>query len=161
LEDVIIQDVKMMEHRSKYIDYYDDSDYENSDDDEYDCENPVVVEKKNITNTPKLIEMLHDNESTSAFTMHDTIAKFDIEKGDINIKTGECDMESSDTDNEPSLTKQVQIIKEIINDKKYLNNDIENEIKKKDEMEKYLKNEYDKNINDDIDNEWVNIQVFE
>jgi hypothetical protein len=132
LEDIVIQDIKMMDTRSKYIDYNDsDSDNEYSE-----CD---VVEKKNTT--PPKIEMIYPlNESTAAFTMHDT-------------------MHNNNDNEDTMLNKQVQIIKDIINDEKYLNN--EKEIKKKEELEEYLKSEYDKKVKEEIDNEWVSIQVYE
>ena len=141
LEDVIVHEVDTT--RSKYIDYDDrsDSDSDSDSDDEY------IVKQKAIT-TPCRVEMIHPlNESTAAFTMHD------------NCKKSDDDDEHDDT----LLDKQVQIIKEIINDEKYLNIDNENEkeMKKKKELEEYLKNEYDKRVKEELDNEWVNIQVFE
>lgn len=141
LEDVIVHEMDTT--RSKYIDY-DDSDSDSDSDDEY------IVKQKAIT-TPCRIEMIHPlNESTAAFTMHDNNKKNDDDK-------------KSDDDDDTLLDKQVQIIKEIINDEKYLNIDIENEkeMKKKKELEEYLKNEYDKRVKEELDNEWVNIQVFE
>jgi hypothetical protein len=137
LEDIVIQDIKMMDTRSKYIDY-NDSD---SDDEYSECD---VVEKKNTT--PPKIEMIYPlNESTAAFTMHDTMHNNN----------------NNDNDNDTMLNKQVQIIKDIINDEKYLNNEKEKEIKKKEELEEYLKSEYDKKVKEEIDNEWVSIQVYE
>ena len=135
LEDIVIQDIKMMDTRSKYIDY-NDSD---SDDEYSECD---VVEKKNTT--PPKIEMIYPlNESTAAFTMHDTMH------------------DTMHNNNDTMLNKQVQIIKDIINDEKYLNNEKEKEIKKKEELEEYLKSEYDKKVKEEIDNEWVSIQVYE
>ena len=139
LEDVIVHEVDTT--RSKYIDYDDRSDSDSDSDDEY------IVKQKAIT-TPCRVEMIHPlNESTAAFTMHD------------NCKKRDDDDEHDDT----LLDKQVQLIKEIINDEKYLNIDNENEkeMKKKKELEEYLKNEYDKRVKEELDNEWVNIQVFE
>ena len=139
LEDIVIQDIKMMDTRSKYIDYNDsDSDNEYSE-----CD---VVEKKNTT--PPKIEMIYPlNESTAAFTMHDTMH--------------DTMHNNNNNDNDTMLNKQVQIIKDIINDEKYLNNEKEKEIKKKEELEEYLKSEYDKKVKEEIDNEWVSIQVYE
>jgi len=175
MEDIVIQDVRMMDTRSKYIDY-NDSDYESDNDSDSD----YVYEKKPL---PSRLEMPHPNpqiellnESTLAYTMHDM--RSDERSGDIrsgdkqssymrsdlqSMQSGDIhssDIHSGDND-ETSLDKQVQIIKEIINDEKYLNNDKENEIKKKEELEEYLKNEYDKRVKEEIDNEWVSIQVFE
>lgn len=154
MEDIVIQDVRMMDTRSKYIDY-NDSDCESDNDSDSDSD--YVYEKKPL---PSSLEMLHPqiellNESTLAYTMHDirSMQSSDI-RSDLQI------MQSGDND-DTSLDKQVQIIKEIINDEKYLNNDKENEIKKKEELEEYLKNEYDKRVKEEIDNEWVSIQVFE
>ena len=42
-----------------------------------------------------------------------------------------------------------------------MNNEKEKEIKKKEELEEYLKSEYDKKVKEEIDNEWVSIQVYE
>ena len=153
MEDIVIQDVRMMDTRSKYIDY-NDSDCESDNDSDSDSDSDYVYEKKPL---PSSLEMLHPqiellNESTLAYTMHD-IRSGDI-RSDLQI------MKSGDND-DTSLDKQVQIIKDIINDEKYLNNDKENEIKKKEELEEYLKNEYDKRVKEEIDNEWVSIQVFE
>lgn len=172
MEDVVIQDIKMMDNRSKYIDYDNsdsDSDYESGDD--YDIEKNVVVEKryqvpyKNEMNNPIL------NESTSAYTMHDiyrdTIrSDADIKntstKSDVNENDEDVDIMSSDNiEQDSSLHNQVQIIKDIINDKKYLNDEIQNERRKKEELDEYLKNEYDKKVKEEIDNEWVSIQVYE
>jgi hypothetical protein len=155
LEDIVIQDIKMMDTRSKYIDYND-----SDSDDEYSVceEGTIVVENKKTT--PPHIEMKHPisyipitytpptyipptYESTSAFTMHDNLSIH------------------NNSEEENLMNKQVQIIKEIINDEKYLKNDIKNEMKKKEELEEYLKNEYDKRVKEEIDNEWVNIQVYE
>jgi hypothetical protein len=149
LEDIVIHDIKMMDTRSKYIDneYNEDSDDEYS---EYHCD---VVENKNNLKlaVPSQIEMKYPYipshgatyESTSAFTMHDSMRSGTEEK--------------MNTEDNNALNKQVQIIKEIINDEKYLND----EMKKKEELEDYLKNQYDKKVIEEIDNEWVNIQVFE
>jgi len=137
LEDIII--LNDVDTRSKYIDYDD------SDDEYIECD---VVEKQKTT--PCHIEMIHPvavinestsaYESTSAFRMHDSL---------------------NEEYNDTLLDKQVKIIKEIINDEKYLNNDIDIEIKNKKDLEEYLKNEYDKRVKEELDNEWVNIQVFE
>jgi len=172
MEDIVIQDVRMMDTRSKYIDYNDSDDESDNDSD-----SDYVYEKKTL---PSRLEMPHPqiellNESTLAYTMHDMrsgdmrsgdMRSGDMRSGDIrsgDMRSGDMrsgDMRSDDND-ETSLDKQVQIIKEIINDEKYLNNDKENEIKKKEELEEYLKNEYDKRVNEEIDNEWVSIQILE
>lgn len=188
MEDIVIQDVKMMDTRSKYIDY-NDSDYESDNDSDSDSD--YVYEKKPL---PSRLEMPHPNpqiellnESTLAYTMHDKQSSYmrsdDIRSSDIrsgdkqssymrsdlqSMQSGDIhssdihssDIHSGDND-ETSLDKQVQIIKEIINEEKYLNNDKENEIKKKEELEEYLKNEYDKRVKEEIDNEWVSIQILE
>ena len=132
MEDIII--LNDVDTRSKYIDTRSKYiDYDDSDDEYSECD---VVEKQKAI--PCHIEMIHPvavvNESTSAFTMHDH-------------------------PNDTLLDKQVQIIKEIINDEKYLN--VDKEIKQKEELEEYLKNAYDKRVKEELDNEWVNIQVFE
>ena len=166
MEDIIIHDVKMMDNRSKYIDYNSDSDsdYESGD------ENDVVVSPyKNEMKYP------YSNESTSAYTMHEDMrrkadtsnANEDSSKSNADTRNANADSsnadssESESSDNIESLNNQVQIIKDIINDKKYLNDEIQNEIRKKEELDEYLKNEYDKKVKEEIDNEWVSIQIFE
>jgi len=160
MEDIIIHDVKMMDNRSKYIDYNSDSDsdYESGDDN-----NDVIVSPyKNEMKYP------YSNESTSAYTMHDDMRKkADTSKENADTSKANADSsnadssESESSDNIESLNNQVQIIKDIINDKKYLNDEIQNEIRKKEELDEYLKNEYDKKVKEEIDNEWVSIQIFE
>ena len=148
LQDVIIHDIRMGDMRSKYIDY---ADSDNESDNEYEEYTPEVSvmsrhevsrhevsrnDDEHITENvqediEKALPPVIANESTSAYTMH------------------------TDTENkvDDALEKQVDIIKEIINDEKYIK-----EIKKKEQLEKYLHNT---RISHETDNEWVNIQAFD
>ena len=141
LQDVIIHDIRMNDVRSKYIDYSDES-----DDDEYEEYTP--------TNTPEVSVMTrHEDEQHIKENVHEDIEHEDIEKALPPIITNEtASAYSMHTDND-ALEKQVQIIKEIINDEKYIK-----EIKKKEQLEKYLHNT---RISHETDNEWVNIQAFD
>lgn len=140
LQDVIIHDVRMNDVRSKYIDYSDESD------DEYEEYTP--------TNTPEVSVMTrHEDEQHITENVHEDIEHEDIEKALPPIITNEtASAYSMHTDND-ALDKQVEIIKEIINDEKYIK-----EIKKKEQLEKYL---HKTRISHETDNEWVNIQAFD
>ena len=153
LQDVIIHDIRMGDMRSKYIDY---ADSDNESDNEYEEYTPEVSvmsrhevsrhdvsrhevsrnDDEHITENvqediEKALPPVIANESTSAYTMH------------------------TDTENkiDDALEKQVDIIKEIINDEKYIK-----EIKIKEQLEQYLNK---MNISHETDNEWVNIEVFD
>jgi hypothetical protein len=176
MEDIIIHDVKMMDNRSKYIDYNSDSDSDYESGDDNDVVVSAQVPYKNEMNNPYKNEMNnpYKNESTSAYTMHDDMRRKaeTLDKETSNADSSNADSSNADSsnadssesecsDNIESLNNQVQIIKDIINDKKYLNDEIKNEIRKKEELDEYLKNEYDKKVKEEIDNEWVSIQIFE
>ena len=158
LQDVIIHDIRMGDMRSKYIDY---ADSDNESDNEYEEYTPEVsvmsrhevsrhdVSRNDVSrhevsrnddehitenvqeDIEKALPPVIANESTSAYTMH------------------------TDTENkiDDALEKQVDIIKEIINDEKYIK-----EIKKNEQLEQYLNK---MNISHETDNEWVNIEVFD
>ena len=158
LQDVIIHDIRMGDMRSKYIDY---ADSDNESDNEYEEYTPEVsvmsrhevsrhdVSRNDVSrhevsrnddehitenvqeDIEKALPPVIANESTSAYTMH------------------------TDTENkiDDALEKQVDIIKEIINDEKYIK-----EIKIKEQLEQYLNK---MNISHETDNEWVNIEVFD
>lgn len=146
LQDVIIHDVRMGDIRSKYIDY---ADSDNESDDEYEecnrkntpevsvmtmnevSRNEVSISRNEIEDIENEIPHVIANESTSAYMM-DT-------ETEINV--------------DDALEKQVHIIKEIINDEKYIK-----EIKKNEQLEQYLNK---MNISHETDNEWVNIEVFD
>jgi hypothetical protein len=145
LQDVVVQDIKMMDTRSQYIDY---NDYSDSDD-EY------------VPTTSKMIHpIINDsiiNESTAAWNIDTHEPKSLISKIPTDEESSIENTKANDGDDD--IEKQVNIIKDIISGEKYL--DIEKDIQSKNELEDYLSKEYDKRVKEEIENEWVNIQVFE
>jgi hypothetical protein len=153
LQDVVIHDVRMNDIRSKYIDYIDSDD--DSDNEYEECVR---------NNTPEASVMSRNEVSRHGEVSRNEVSSVNdkryIEKGLPPIikdeSTSAYTMQSeykNNTDIEDGLEKQVDIIKEIINDEKYIK-----EIKLKDQLEKYLNKI---NIPHETDNEWVNIQVFD
>lgn len=142
LQDVVVQDIKMLDTRSQYIDY---NDYSDSDDDEY------------VPTTCKMIHPIINetiiNESTAAWSINTPPST--PQPSYVSAQLDTADDNKVDDD----IEKQVNIIKDIISGEKYL--DIEKDIQSKNELEDYLSKEYDKRVKEEIENEWVNIQVFE
>jgi len=155
LQDVVIQDIKMMDTRSQYIDY---NEYSDSDDDEYvptKCKmiHPIIndtIVNESITNGP----IMH--ESTAAWGIA-TSPPCKPEPSSSKETEPVSNAEENEVDDD--IEKQVNIIKDIISGEKYL--DIEKNIQSKNDLEDYLSKEYDKRVKEEIENEWVNIQVFE
>jgi uncharacterized protein (DUF2344 family) len=142
LQDVIIHDIRMGDMRSKYIDYADSDD---ESDNEY--------EECNRKNTPEISVMTRYEDSMNDISVNNTE---DIEKELPPIIANESTsayMIETEYKVDDALEKQVEIIKEIINDEKYIK-----EIKKNEQLEKYLNK---MNISHETDNEWVNIEVFD
>jgi len=151
LQDVIVHDIRMNDMRSKYIDYSDES-----DDDEYEEYTPTNTPEVSVMTRHEdeqhITENVHEDEQHITENVHED-KDIDIEKALPPIITNEtASAYSMHTDND-ALEKQVQIIKEIINDEKYIK-----EIKKKEQLEKYL---HKTKISHETDNEWVNIQAFD
>jgi hypothetical protein len=142
LQDVIIHDIRMGDMRSKYIDY---ADSDNESDNEY--------EECNRKNTPEVSVMTRYEDSMNDISRNNTE---DIEKELPPIIANESTsayMIETEYKVDDALEKQVEIIKEIINDEKYIK-----EIKKNEQLEQYLNK---MNISHETDNEWVNIEVFD
>jgi hypothetical protein len=148
LQDVIVHDVRMGDIRSKYIDYADSEDESDNEYEEYIRPNTPEVSAMTRHEVSRHEVSSDDDEKHITENVHE-----DIEKALPPIITNEtASTYSMHTDND-ALEKQVQIIKEIINDEKYIK-----EIKKKEQLEKYL---HKTKISHETDNEWVNIQVFD
>lgn len=151
LQDVVIQDIKMMDTRSQYIDY---NEFSDSDDDEY------------VPTTCKMIHPIINGPITNDTIMNESTAAWGIStsppcKPEPSSSSKETQPASNAEENEvdDDIEKQVNIIKDIISGEKYL--DIEKNIQSKNDLEDYLSKEYDKRVKEEIENEWVNIQVFE
>ena len=142
LQDVVVQDIKMMDTRSQYIDYNDHSD----SDDEY------------VPTTNKMIHPIINesiiNESTAAWNI-DTPEPISLLSKMTNDEESSIENTKAN-DGDDDIEKQVNIIKDIISGEKYLD-----DVKSKNELEDYLSKEYDKRVKEEIENEWVNIQVFD
>jgi len=139
LQDVIMHDIRMGDMRSKYIDYADESDNE--------------YEECNRKNTPEVSVMTRYEDSMNDISRNNTE---DIEKELPPVIANESTsayMIETEYKVDDALEKQVEIIKEIINDEKYIK-----EIKKNEQLEQYLNK---MNISHETDNEWVNIEVFD
>jgi len=164
LQDVIVHDIRMGDIRSKYIDYADSDDESDNEYEEYRSNTPKVsvMSRHEVSRN----EVSRNEVSRNEVSRHDVSSDDDekhikenlhkdedIEKALPPIITNEtASAYSMHTEND-ALEKQVQIIKEIINDEKYIK-----EIKKKEQLEKYL---HKTKISHETDNEWVNIQVFD
>ena len=152
LQDVIIHDIRMGDMRSKYIDYSDESDNEYE---EYTPEVSVMSRHEVSRHDVSMNEVSRNDDEHITENVHKDI---DIEKAlppvIANESTSAYTMHT-DTENkiDDALEKQVDIIKEIINDEKYIK-----EIKKNEQLEQYLNKT---NISHETDNEWVNIEVFD
>ena len=165
LQDVIIHDIRMGDMRSKYIDY---ADSDNESDNEYEEYTPEVsvmsrhevsrheVSRHEVSrHDVSMNEVSRNDDEHITENVHKDI---DIEKAlppvIANESTSAYTMHT-DTENkiDDALEKQVDIIKEIINDEKYIK-----EIKKNEQLEQYLNKTH---ISHETDNEWVNIEVFD
>jgi hypothetical protein len=137
LQDVVIQDIKMMDTRSQYIDY---NEFSDSDDDEY---------------VPTTCKMIHPI-TNDTIMKESTAAWGSVTPPSTPEPTYTQSNKTDENEVDDDIEKQVNIIKDIISGEKYLD-----DVKSKNELEDYLSKEYDKRVKEEIENEWVNIQVFE
>ena len=155
LQDVIIHDIRMGDMRSKYIDYADSDNESDNEYEEYTPEVSVMSRHEVSRHDVSMNEVSRNDDEHITENVHKDI---DIEKAlppvIANESTSAYTMHT-DTENkiDDALEKQVDIIKEIINDEKYIK-----EIKKNEQLEQYLNKT---NISHETDNEWVNIEVFD